>query len=111
MKEVIDFCFKNRQDKYIAVTKYDATWVNNINSHNTSIGKESQKLADHLFIRSVFFQCWKLAFRRTMGIAMGSDLNLLWPACFFSHMNLNGFCKLRGESYGKLENLPTHFAL
>lgn len=59
IKEVVDFCFKDRQDKYIAVTKYGETWVNSPNSYNISIDRKS--LSNQIFTRSVFFQYLELS--------------------------------------------------
>ena len=43
MKEVTDFCLKDRQGKYIAITKYGASWINNLNKHNISFDKKVSK--------------------------------------------------------------------
>ena len=40
-KELIDFCFKNKQTKYIAITKYFATRVNDTNKHSILFDKIS----------------------------------------------------------------------
>lgn len=32
--EVINFCFKDEQGKWITITKYGASWVNNTIKHN-----------------------------------------------------------------------------
>ena len=38
------FLFRNKQDKYISVSKYDATWLNKPKKHNDLFDKMSPKV-------------------------------------------------------------------
>ena len=74
MKEVTGFCFKDNQGKYIAITKYGATWVNNAKKCNISFDKNSLKLAiSYLQDQCFFFNVSSLTFCLTMDILMWSD--------------------------------------
>ena len=111
MKEVIDFCFKDKQSQYIAITIYGVTWVNNINKHTISLDKQSLKLAINYLLDQCIFNVRSLTFRQSIGIPMGSD-----PAPFMANLFLVTYeskwvLHTKKSNLQKEKNLPTHFAL
>ena len=65
MKQNIDFYFKDMQDKYIVITKYDATWVNNTNKYNISL---DLKLAINFLLNQRFLNVDTLSFSQIFRI-------------------------------------------
>lgn len=68
MKQNIDFYFKDMQDKYIVITKYDATWVNNTNKYNISLDKKYLKLAINFLLNQRFLNVDTLSFSQIFRI-------------------------------------------
>lgn len=68
MKQNIDFYFKDMQDKYIVITKYDATWVNNTNKYNISLDKKYLKLAINFLLNQRFLNVDALSFSQIFRI-------------------------------------------
>ena len=82
MKEAVDFCFKDRQRKYMTITKYGETWVNNTNKYNISFDKKTLKLAINYLLDQYFFDVGSLTFQ-TIGNPMESE-----PAPFLAKLFL-----------------------
>lgn len=55
IKEVVNFCFKDKQGKYIEITKYDETWVNDTNKHKMLFDEKPVKLAIIYLLDQCFF--------------------------------------------------------
>lgn len=68
MKQNIDFYFKDMQDKYIVITKYDATWVNNTNKYNICLDKKYLKLAINFLLNQRFLDVDTLSFSQIFRI-------------------------------------------
>jgi len=83
MRELINFCFKGGENKYIAVNKFGARWVKEKNPNMTVFDKTSLKLAINFLLDNCFFRVGNLIFRQVIGIPMGTD-----PAPFMANLFL-----------------------
>lgn len=62
IKEVKDICFKVERGRYIVISEYGGTWINDTNKHNLSFDKKSPKLAINYFLGQCFFIISSLTF-------------------------------------------------
>ena len=76
IKEVIDVYFKDRQGKYIVITKHGATWENNTDKHKFSTDKKSLRLAISYLLGQCFCNVGGLTFCQTIGIIGNIDYHL-----------------------------------
>ena len=83
LRELINFCFKGGDKKYIAITKFGATWTNNKHKYNVTFDKPSLKLAINYLLDNCYFNLGNMSFRQVIGIPMGSD-----PAPFMANLFL-----------------------
>ena len=104
MQEVIDSYFKGKQGKYIAITKYGTTWVNNSKKHSISFNKKSLELAVS-YLPYQFFPIIGI-FRQTIVVSIKSDLAPLLVNMFLFTYECK-YCKLRKLT--KQENSPIYF--
>ena len=51
----MNYCFQYKRGKYIAISKYGATWVNNTKKHVISFDKKSLKIAISYLQDQCFF--------------------------------------------------------
>lgn len=83
LNELIEFCFKGREDKHIAVTKYGAKWVTDTSKYDLVFDMDKIKDALKYLMSSCFFTLGNLLFKQVIGIPMGSD-----PAPFMANLFL-----------------------
>ena len=76
MKEVIAFCFKNRQGKYIEITIYSGTCINDTNKLNMSFDKNYLNLAINYLLEKCLLNVVSLTFHQTIDIPTRSDLDI-----------------------------------
>ena len=55
LNQLIDFCFKGWEDKYIAVTKFGAKWISDVCKYDLVFSKEKIKEALKFLMNSCFF--------------------------------------------------------
>ena len=71
----MNYRFQCKRGKYIAISKYGATWVNSTKKHVISFDKKISQNSNKLLTRSVFFLgCWQFASHQTISSPMGCDL-------------------------------------
>lgn len=83
LREIINFCFKGGDKKYIEVNKYGAKWVSSRHASNVTFDKRSLKLAINYLLDNCYFNIGDIVLRQVVGIPMGSD-----PAPFMANLFL-----------------------
>ena len=83
LREIINFCFKGGDKKYIEVNKYRAKWVSLRHASNVTFDKRSLKLAINYLLDNCYFNIGDIVLRQVVGIPMGSD-----PAPFMANLFL-----------------------
>ena len=83
LNQLIDFCFKGWENKFIAITKFGARWVTDQSKYNLVFNKKKIKDALRYLMNNCFFTLGNLLFKQVIGIPMGSD-----PAPFMANLFL-----------------------
>ena len=83
LDSLIEFCFKGGTFAFIAVTDYEARWVQNHSRYKTVFNKSSIKAAVRYLMNNCYFTVGNHLFRQIIGIPMGSD-----PAPYFANLFL-----------------------
>ena len=78
-----DFCFNAGDKKYLKITSYGATWVDEYSDSGTVLCKEEIKEAVAYLVSNSYLTIGSKIFRQIIGIPMGSD-----PAPFFANLFL-----------------------
>ena len=86
MSKLVDFCFDGGPSKFIAVTKYEAKWVDDPSKYDLVFNKTSIKKAIEFLMNNCHFTIGNKIFQQIIGIPMGSD-----PAPFFANLFLYYF--------------------
>ena len=83
LDSLIEFCFKGGTCAFIAVTDYEARWVQNHSQYKTVFNNSSIKAAVRYLMNNCYFTLGNHLFRQIIGIPMGSD-----PAPYFANLFL-----------------------
>ena len=83
MRKLINFYFKDGEKKFIAVTKFGATWTDKRKQSKITFDKASLKLAITFFFDKCFFDFGNFLFPKMTGIPISSD-----PAPFMENLFL-----------------------
>ena len=83
LNNLIDFCFDGGSSKFVALTRFGASWVDNPSNYETTFNRQGVKDAVEFLMSNCFFTCGNKVFQQIIGIPMGSD-----PAPFFANLFL-----------------------
>ena len=86
LSKLVDFFFDGGPSKFIAVTKYEAKWVDDPFKYDLVFNKTSSKKAIEFLMNNCHFTIGNKIFQQIIGIPMGSD-----PAPFFANLFLYYF--------------------
>lgn len=90
MAKLIIFNFKGDKKKFIAVTNFGATWIDDKNKFKTIFNKYSLKIAMNFLLNNSFLNFGKLSFQQIIVIPWVLTQNLSKLIYFFTAMRING---------------------
>lgn len=111
MKELINFCFKDGENNFISVIKFDATGTGNKSKFKMIFDRAFLKLAINFLLNNISFSFGNLPFQQITGTPMGFDAAPCMSDLFLYCYEDKWLSDTTKEIYIKHAFLVIHFSL